>query len=148
VIRRGRPKANLSRDEAAQPVLDAARVGGHAEALVELQGPVQVRGALGGVAVRYDGVLYGTVSGSEALDGGSQDDPYWITYSTSSCDADGVDVRNSSNGGQTGGSVTIAWLRIFTWPGPRGGSLREARHEVDGRGDDHGAQREREPGVP
>jgi hypothetical protein len=68
----------------------------------------------GAVAVWYDGVLYGTVSGSEVLDGGSQDDPYWITYSTSSCDADGVDVCNSSNGGQTGGSVTIAWLRIFT----------------------------------
>ena len=68
----------------------------------------------GAIDVWYDGVLYGTVSGSEVLDGGSQDDPFWVTYSTGSCDAEGVDVCNSSNGGQTGGSVTVAWLRIFT----------------------------------
>lgn len=68
----------------------------------------------GAIDVWYDGTLYGTVSGANVLDGGSQDDPYWITYSTGSCNANGVDVCNSSNGGQTGGTVTIAWLRIFT----------------------------------
>lgn len=68
----------------------------------------------GAIDVWYDGTLYGTVSGSEVLDGGSQDDPFWITYSTGSCNAEGVDVCNADNGGQTGGTVTIAWLRIFT----------------------------------
>jgi hypothetical protein len=68
----------------------------------------------GVVDVWYDGKLYGTVSGTDVLDGGSQDDPYWITYSTGSCDSTGADVCNSSNGGQTGGTVTIAWLRLFT----------------------------------
>jgi hypothetical protein len=69
----------------------------------------------GAIDVWYDGLLYGTVSGTNVLDGGSQDDPYWITYSTGSCDsANNGDVCNSSNGGQTGGAVTIAWLRIFT----------------------------------
>jgi hypothetical protein len=67
----------------------------------------------GVVDVWYDGKLYGTVSGKNVLDGGSQDDPFWITYSTGSCDAEGVSVCNSSNGGRTGGSVKIAWLRIF-----------------------------------
>lgn len=69
----------------------------------------------GAVDVWYDGVLYGTVSGTDVLDGGSQDDPYWITYSTGSCDSgDNGDVCNPDNGGQTGGTVTVAWLRIFT----------------------------------
>jgi hypothetical protein len=68
----------------------------------------------GAIDVWYDGKLYGTVSGTDVLDGGSQDDPYWITYSTGSCDANGADVCNSDNGGQTGGTVTIAWLRMFT----------------------------------
>jgi hypothetical protein len=68
----------------------------------------------GAIDVWYDGQLYGTVSGANVLNGGSQDDPFWITYSTGSCNAEGVDVCNSSNGGQTGGTVTIAWLRIFT----------------------------------
>jgi hypothetical protein len=68
----------------------------------------------GVIDVWYDGTLYGTVSGANILNGGSQDDPYWITYSTGSCDSDNGDVCNSSNGGQTGGTVTIAWLRIFT----------------------------------
>jgi uncharacterized membrane protein len=68
----------------------------------------------GTVDVWYDGTLYGTVSGTNVLNGGSQDDPYWIAYSTGSCDSDNGDVCNSSNGGQTGGTVTIAWLRIFT----------------------------------
>ena len=69
----------------------------------------------GAIDVWYDGTLYGTVSGTNVLDGGSQDDPYWITYSTGSChSANNGDVCNSSNGGQTGGTVTIAWLRIFT----------------------------------
>lgn len=69
----------------------------------------------GAVDVWYDGKLYGTVSGTNVLNGGSQDDPYWITYSTGSCDsANNGDVCNSSNGGQTGGTVTVAWLRIFT----------------------------------
>jgi hypothetical protein len=35
---------------ACQPVLDAVRVGSHAEALVDLQGLMQVCGALGGIA--------------------------------------------------------------------------------------------------
>jgi hypothetical protein len=68
----------------------------------------------GAIDVWYDGILYGTVSGTNVLDGGSTDDPYWITYSTGSCDADGVDVCNADNGGQTGGTMTVAWLRIFT----------------------------------
>lgn len=69
----------------------------------------------GAIDVWYDGVLYGTVSGKNVLDGGSQDDPYWITYSTGSCNSgSNGDVCNAGNGGQTGGTVTIAWLRIFT----------------------------------
>lgn len=68
----------------------------------------------GQVAVWYDGTLYGQVWGPNVLNGGNQNDPFWFTWGTGSCDS----ANNGNNCGSTPvpdpGTVKVAWIRIFT----------------------------------
>jgi hypothetical protein len=67
----------------------------------------------GAIGVWYDGTEVALVSGTYVLDGGSTNDPYWITFSTGSC-------NSASNGnvcgsqGQTSGDIQIEYLRAFS----------------------------------
>lgn len=67
----------------------------------------------GEICAWYDGSEYGCVYGSNVLDGGSGNDPYWIVLDTGSCaSANNGNVCGSS--GQTSGNIQVAYLRIFT----------------------------------
>jgi hypothetical protein len=67
----------------------------------------------GQVAVWYDGALYGQVWGTNVLNGGNQNDPYWFTWGTGSCDS--ASNGNICNGTfPDPGTVKVAWIRIFT----------------------------------
>lgn len=67
----------------------------------------------GQVAVWYDGALYGQVWGTNVLNGGSQNDPYWFTWGTGSCNS--ASNGNICNGTYPDpGTEKVAWIRIFT----------------------------------
>lgn len=67
----------------------------------------------GAVSVWYDGTLYGTVYGPNVLNHGSQNDPYWFTWGTGSCNS--ASNGNVCNGTfPDPGTVKVAWIRIFT----------------------------------
>lgn len=67
----------------------------------------------GRIQIFYNGKLYVTMSGSLVLDGGRQNDPFWITDGTGSCDSGtNGDVCNTVKVPDPG-NMQIAYLRVF-----------------------------------
>lgn len=67
----------------------------------------------GSVSVWYDGTEVAFISGSNVLNHGNADDPFWIVFDTGSCNsASNGNVCGSS--GQTSGWTKVYYLRAFT----------------------------------